>query len=100
MAELLGKDCSCINYRSKQAIEWALDYHLIDVAKELRQSELLLEEAKKEFEEITGKEPEGYKIEGKIERLKKEHAFYNKLRDEVIKLPRCPEPAFEVQRRG
>lgn len=92
----LGEQCSCINYRAKQAIEWALDYHIIDIAREVREAEILAEKAKQEFMEITGKEPEYYKIEGKIQRLRREHDFYVELRDEIRKLPQCPEPFAKV----
>lgn len=95
--QILGEECKCMRQAPKQAIEWALDYHIISVAHELAAAEVLLEQAKKEFEEITGKEPEPYKIEGRISRLKKEEDFYIKLRKEIIELPRCPEPAFEAR---
>ena len=98
MAELLGKECSCINYRGKQAIEWALDYHIIDVTKEISQAAILIEQAKREFVEIVGKEPAPYELEEQLRRLRKELDFYVDLREEIIKLPRCPEPAFEVQK--
>ena len=97
MSEFLGKECSCINYRSKRAIEWALDYHIINVARELREKEDLVKEAKAEFKEITGGEPSEYGAEAQIQRLQKEVNFYLKLRDEIIDLPRCDEPTFEVQ---
>ncbi len=96
MMELLGNQCSCINIRAKQALEWALDYHIIDVSKELRDKEDLLEFAKAEFKEITGREPGEYGSEAQIQRLKKERDFYLELRKEIIDLPRCPEPAFET----
>jgi len=57
MTDLLGKECSCINTRAKQALQWALDYHIVTVAREPRNKEALLEEAKAEFKTITGKEP-------------------------------------------
>ena len=98
MAELLGKQCSCINYSAKQALEWALDYHIVTVARELRAKELLLKEAQAEFKEITRREPGEYGAEAQIERLKKEENFFLALRKEIIDLPRCAEPAFEVQR--
>lgn len=98
MAELLGKECSCIKYYAKRGIEWALDYHIVTVARELREKEELLEEAKVEFKEITGREPGEYGAEAQIQRLQKEINFYLNLRKEIIELPRCPEPAFEVQR--
>ena len=93
---MLGKQCSCMNHRAKQAIEWALDYHISDIAKELRIHEIILDEAKQEFFEITGHAPGQYGIEKKIERLQKEHTFYIDLRKEIIQLKECPEPAFEV----
>ncbi len=95
---LLGKQCGCINYRAKQALEWALDYHIIDVTKEISQAAILVEKAKREFVEITGMEPSPYKLEEQLERLRKELDFYADLREEIIKLAKCPEPAFEVQR--
>ncbi len=98
MAELLGKECSCINHQGKQALEWALDYHIITIAKELRGKEDLLKEAKAEFKEIVGREPGEYGIEAQIKRLQKEVNFYLDLRKEIIELPRCPEPTFEVQK--
>ena len=100
MAELLGKQCSCINYSAKQALEWALDYHIVTVARELRAKELLLKEAQAEFKEITGREPGEYGAEAQIQRLKKEHDFYLELRKEIIETPRCPEPTFGVQNPG
>ena len=98
MANLLGEQCSCINYSAKQAIEWALDYHIVSIARELREKEDLLKEARAEFKEITGKEPGKYGAEAQIQRLKKEHDYYLKLRNEIIEIPRCSEPAFEVRR--
>lgn len=95
---LLGKECSCINHRAKQAIEWALDYHIVTVTRELRDKESLLEEAKVEFKQITGKEPGEYGAEAQIQRLQKEIDFYLELRKEIIEIPRCPEPAFEMQK--
>jgi len=95
--KLLGEQCSCINYRAKQAIEWALDYHIIDVTKEISKAAILIEQAKREFVEIVGKEPAPYKLEEQLQRLRKELDFYADLREEVKKLPRCPEPPFVTQ---
>ncbi len=97
MSDLLGQQCSCMRYETKRLIEWAIDYHLISISKEIKEAEILVEEAKGEFREITGKEPERYGIEGRISRLKKEEDTYTRLRDEIIELPSCPEPAFEVR---
>lgn len=98
MPELLGKQCSCINDRAKQALSWALDYHIITVARELRSKEDLLKEAKAEFKEIVGKEPGEYGAEAQIKRLQEEANFYLALRKEIIELPSCVEPAFEVKK--
>ena len=95
--ELLGKQCTCINYGVKQAIEWALDYHISNLAREIGQKTEMAGLAKTEFKKITGIDPSTYGIEYNIERLQKELDFYKKIRDEVIDLPRCPEPAFTVQ---
>lgn len=95
--ELLGEKCSCINYRAKQAIEWALDYHIIDITKEMSQATILIEQAKREFEEVVGREPSRYNLEEQLRRLGKELDFYTGLREEIIKLPRCPEPPFVAQ---
>ena len=86
------------NYSAKQSIEWALDYRISNLVREVGQKTEMARLAKAEFKEITGFDPSTYGIEYNIQRLKSELDFYTKLRDEIIELPRCPEPAFEVQR--
>lgn len=97
-SHLLGKQCSCINYRAKQLLEWALDFHIVNITKEISQDAIALEQAKREYVEITGKEPGHYGLEERLERLRKELDVYADLREEIIKLPKCDEPAFEVQK--
>ncbi|KKM02756.1 hypothetical protein LCGC14_1781240 [marine sediment metagenome] len=94
---ILG-ECSCIRKAPKQAIEWALDYHIIAVRRELMDTERNLEMAKDEYKEITGKEPGIYGAEAQIQRLKKEEDYYMELRGKIIELPVCDQPAFEVQK--
>ena len=94
---ILG-DCKCMRKEAKQGIEWALDYHLGTLRRDHRDMERLLQESKTEFKEITGREPGIYGAEAKLELLKKEIDFFLGLRKEIIELPRCDEPAFEVQK--
>ena len=95
--EILG-ECKCMRKVPKQAIEWALDYHLGTLRRDHRDMERLLMESKAEYKEITGKEPGIYGAEAKLRRLKDEIDFYLEVRKEIIELPRCDEPTFEVQR--
>ncbi len=92
--DILG-ECKCMRKAPKQAIEWALDYHIIEITKELMDRKRELEAAKAEFKEITGKEPGIYGAEAQIERLRREDKYYLELRTAIILLPRCDEPAFE-----
>ena len=96
MSQLIGEHCSCINQRAKQAIEWALAYHIVATKKELGEAETLLDKAKQELREITGRDLGQYGVERKIEWLKKEEALYISLLGEIIQLKACPEPAFKV----
>lgn len=94
---ILG-ECKCMRKGAKQGIEWAIDYHVSDLNKELKEKEILVEKARSEFTEQTGMEPGEYRIEVNIARLKREISFYLALRKEIIELPSCDEPAFEVQK--
>ena len=93
---ILGKECKCIRQAPKQAIQWALEYHISNLAREVDQKTDLVRLAKEEFREITGFDPQAYVMEHAIERLNKELDFYKELREEIIKLPNCVQPAFEV----
>lgn len=92
---ILG-ECKCMRKEAKQGIEWALDYHISSLDKEIRDKEILVEKARSEFVEIVGREPGDY-TRLNIPRLKTELKFYLALRKEIIELPRCDEPAFEVK---
>lgn len=91
----LGDQCSCINEQAKQAIEFALDYHIIHILREIRGKQELLKEAKQEFEKITGSKPGRYGVEDTIDRLQKDYRLYSEIRAEIIKTPECSRPAFE-----
>ena len=94
---ILG-ECKCLRQNAKQGVEWALDYRISSLRKEYREWQSLGEYARAEFKEITGKEPEGYRtVEKNIAHLSRELDFYLDLRKEIISLPRCDEPAFEVR---
>jgi len=94
---ILGEECKCLRKAPKQAIQWALEYHISNLVREVDQKTDLVRLAKAEFREITGFDPKAYVMEHAIERLKKELDFYKELREEIIKLPNCIESAFEVR---
>ena len=96
MVLILG-ECACMRQAPKQAIEWALDYHLGTLRRDYRDLQRLLVEAQTEYKEITGKEPGEYSAEAKLQRMQKEIDYYLDLRKEIIELPRCDEPAFEAR---
>ena len=91
MSELLGKECSCINHKAKESIQWALDNLLGTLRRDHRDMESLLVEAKGEFEEILGRSPGIYGAEAKLQLLKDEMDFFLKLRKEIVTLPSCDE---------
>ena len=88
---ILG-ECKCMRQAPKQAIEWAIDYHLASLRKEFREWEAIAREPR------SGQlSDDPMIIEKNITHLRKELDSYMDLRKEIIELPRCDEPAFEVQ---
>ena len=89
---ILG-ECKCMRQRAKQGIEWAIDYQLNSLRKELREWGTIAQDPR------SGPLlDDSILIEKTIAHLREEADFYLDLRKEIIKLPRCDEPAFEVQR--
>ena len=86
---ILG-ECKCMRQAPKQAIEWAIDYHLSSLRKELKEWGMIAQGGPLVMDASL--------IEKNVAHQKKEMDSYLELRKEIIELPRCDEPAFEVQK--
>jgi len=82
-------DCKCMRQAPKQAIEWAIDYHLSSLRKELREWGAIAQGGPLVMDVSL--------VEKNIAHLKKDLDYYMDLRKEIVELPRCDEPAFEVR---